>query len=166
MKSCAQWCVYFATEGKWQLRLIYLHSSQSYDGNRPFKFLIRLAVESWDFYRLIVWQGDQMTVGSCLVFCRALSRADVSMCAAFKNLTSCSWKKRTACQSQFILYLYIQYGTSPSSACLNLSYSGEFSQKIIIKEVFVAFPAIQSCFTLFVMAKYSDHWVKPARLTF
>lgn len=72
--------------GKMTARVIYLVSSQRYEENRSFKFLISLAVETWDFLQAYCLTGDQMTGGFWLVFS---SRADVSMCAELKNLTLC-----------------------------------------------------------------------------
>lgn len=57
--------------------------------------------------------GDQMTVGAWLVFCKSGGCQHVCSVQEFDLVLM---KKLTACQSQFILYLYIQYGISPSIA--------------------------------------------------
>ncbi len=102
-KSCTKWYVYLATEEKWQQRVIYLVSSPGYEGNRSFKFLIRLAVETWDFYRLIVWQGIRWQSASGLCFAnRQVER--MSACVQCSRIWPCAHEK-TYCMSKLIYSL-------------------------------------------------------------
>lgn len=127
----AQNDVYFVTEGKWQHRVIYLVSSWGYELNGSFKFLTRPAVKNLQAF---LCQGIRWQSGFWLVFRKAPSRADVSMCAVLKNLTSCSWKKCTVCQRQFIFYLYIQYEVSPSNvAPLQVKVRFHFCTTVTLK---------------------------------
>lgn len=80
--------------------------------------------------------GDQMTVGAWLVFCKSGGCQHVCSVQEFDLVLM---KKLTACQSQFILYLYLQYGISTSSAAppLGLTVTVQrYLPKIVIKEVF------------------------------
>lgn len=170
-KSCTKWYVCLATEENWQQRVIYPVSSWRYEGNGSIKFLIRLPVETWDFFFfcwLIVWQGIRWQFW--LVFRKAPSRADVSMCAVLKNLTSCSVKQVLYVKvSLFFTRTYsAESHQAVSRLWLHFRLDLESSEKkILIKAIFEHFLWVSDVWFTDLLCRNALHILfKAALLTF
>lgn len=160
-KSCTKWYVCLATEENWQQRVIYPVSSWRYEGNGSIKFLIRLPVETWDFFFLLAYclTGDQMTV-----LARVSKSAKLSGCqhvCGAQEFDLVLSKTGTVCQSQFILYPYIQCRVSPSSEQVVVTFPfrfGEFRKENPHQGNIWAFPVSFRCLIhRSVMSECSPH---------
>lgn len=150
-KSCSTWYVYLATEEKWQQRVIHLVWSRGYEGSRSFKFLIRLAVETLDFYRLIVWQGIrwQSASGPCFTK-RQVER--MSACVQSSRIWPHGHEK-TYCMSKSIYSLRVYTVWSLTKLCrataghikFLFSFTVTLERTEKIRHIW-AFPVLLRCF--------------------